>query len=72
MDEGRAMQEQLPSNSEPITTIRNTARREMQRAIQFVATYPMGELSRAIKRYIGQQVNISSKWSTAESRFRGD
>ena len=47
----------------------NAARRKRQRAIQVVATHPAGELSKTIKQDIDQNVNTSSKRSTADSRF---
>jgi len=47
----------------------NAARRKRQRAIQVVATHPAGELSKTIKQDVDQNVNTSSKRSTAESRF---
>ena len=68
MAEGRTTQEQLSSNSLPIATIRNAARRKKQRAIQVVATHPAGELAKTIKQDVDQNVNTSSKRSTAESR----
>jgi len=70
MAEGRTTQEQLSSNSLPIATIRNAARRKRQRAIQVVATHPAGEFSISIEHDIHQQVNTPSKRSTAGSRFR--
>jgi len=69
MAAGRATQEQLSSNSLPIATIRNAARRKRQRAIHVVATHPAGELSKTIKQDVDQNVNTSSKRSTAESRL---
>ena len=59
----------MRSNSLPIATIRNAARCKRQRALQVVATHPTDELSISIKHDIHQQVNISSKRSTAESRI---
>jgi len=59
----------MRSNSLPIATIRNAARRKRQRAIQVVATHPAGELSKTIKQDVDQNVNTSSKRSTAESRI---
>jgi len=47
----------------------NAARRKRQRAIQVVATHPAGELSKTIKQDVDQNVNTSSKRSTAESRL---
>jgi len=47
----------------------NAARRKRQRAIQVVATHPAGELSKTIKLDVDQNVNTSSKRSTAESRI---
>jgi len=60
----------MRSNSLPIATIRNAARRKRQRAIQVVATHPAGELAKTIKQDVDQNVNTSSKRSTAESRFK--
>jgi len=59
----------MRSNSLPIATIRNAARRKRQRAIQVVATHPAGKLSKTIKQDVDQNVNTSSKRSTAESRI---
>jgi len=70
MAEGRTTQEQLSSNSLPIATIRNAARRKRQRAIQVVATHPTDELSISREHAIYQNVNTSSKRSTAESRLK--
>jgi len=63
-------QEQLSSNSLPLATIRNAAKHKRQRAIQVVATHPADELSISREYDIHQQVNTSSKRSTAESRFK--
>jgi len=71
MAEGRTTQEQLSSNSLPIATIHNATRRKRQRAIQVVATHPAADLSKTIKQDVDQNVNTSSKRSTAESRFNG-
>ena len=59
----------MRSNSLPIATIRNAASHKIQRAIQVVATHPAGELSKTIKQDVEQNVNTSSKRSTAESRL---
>lgn len=59
----------MRSNSEPIATIRNAARYKIQRAIQVVAIYPLGEISRAMKHFTHQHINTFSKRSTAESRI---
>jgi len=61
----------MRSNSLPIATIHNAARRKRQRAIQVVATHPAGKLSKTIKQDVDQNVNTSPKRSTAESRFNG-
>ena len=45
----------------------NAARRKRQRAIQVVATHPAAELSKTIKQDVDQNVNTSSKRSTADS-----
>ncbi len=47
----------------------NTWPRSSYSTLQAVATHPVGELSLSIEHDIHQQVNTSSKWSTAESRF---
>jgi len=59
----------MRSNSLPIATIRNAASHKIQRTIQVVATHPAGELSKTIKQDVDQNVNTSSKRSTAESRL---
>ncbi len=64
-------QEPLSSNRWLIATIRNAARCKRQRALHAVATHPAGELFLSIEHDIHQQVNTSSKQSTAESRFNG-
>jgi len=59
-------------NSPPIATIRNAARRKMQRAIQVVATHPQGEPGGPLNLFSHQHLDSASKRSTAKSRFKED
>jgi len=56
-------------NSRPIATIRNAARRKMQRAIQAVATRPQGEPGGPLNLLNHQHLDSASKRSTAKSRI---